>query len=167
MSVQLTLNFTYSEDIKPPEKKKPKRIRSKNPKKKILWQVIETVDGRIINDYNNWRTLRGLAVELYQLCGFMPFGEVESVTQCGITVWHDVYKREEYEHQGNTYTGQDFEHYEAEVTGAELLPVLDRIKIYKEVISRLKQGLSLEQTMQEVKPIIEGIKEALNGNSVG
>lgn len=165
MSVQLTLNLIY--DDKPPEKKKPKRIRSKNPKKKILWQVIKTVDGRIINDYNNWRTLRGLAVELYQLCGFMPFGEVESISQCGITVWHDVYKREKYEHQGNTYTGQDFEHYEAEVTGAELLPVLDRIKIYKEVISRLKQGLSLEQTMQEVKPIIEGIKEALNGNSVG
>lgn len=164
MSVQLTIQFDVdNNNVKPPEKKKPKRIRSKNPKKKILWQVIKTVDGRIINDYNNWRTLRGLAVELYQLCGFMPFGNVESVTQCGITVWHDVYIREEYEHQGNTYTGQDFEHYEAEVTGAELLPVLDRIKIYEEVISRLKQGLSLEQTMQEVKPIIEGIKEALNG----
>lgn len=164
MSVQLTIQFDDdNNNIKPPEKKKPKRIRSKNPKKKILWQVIKTTDGRIINDYNNWRTLRGLAVELYQLCGFMPFGSIESVTQCGITVWHDVYIREEYEHQGNIYTGQDFEHYEAEVTGAELLPVLDRIKIYKEVISRLKQGLSLEQTMQEVKPIIEGIKEVLNG----
>ena len=166
MSVQLTLNFNNKDiksDVEPPKKKKPKRIRSKNPKKKILWQVIKTVDGRIINDYNNWRTLRGLAVELYQLCGFMPFGSIESVTQCGITVWHETHHREPYEHQGKLYIGQEFEHYEAEVTGTELLPVLYRIKIYEEVISRLKQGLSLEQTMQEVKPIIEGIKEALNG----
>lgn len=163
MSVQLTLNFTYNEDVKPPKKKKPKRIRSKNPKKKILWQVIKTTDGKIINDYNNWQTLRGYAVELYELCGFMPFGSIESVTQCGITVWHDVYIKEKYKHNGKTFNGQEFEHYEAEVDGTGLLPVLDRIKIYEEVISRLKQGLSLEQTMQEVKPIIEGIKEALNG----
>ena len=166
MSVQLTLNFTYGEDIKPPEKKKPKRIRSKNPKKKVYRNDV-TIDGVIIDDVKNWRTLRGYAVELYKLCGFIPFGSVESIEQCGITVVHETYKREPYEHQGNLYIGQEFEHYEAEVTGTGLLPVLDRIKIYKEVISRLKQGLSLEQTMQEVKPIIEDIKEALNGNSVG
>lgn len=161
MSVQLTINFNPNDDVKIPEKKKPKRIRSKNPKKKVYRNDV-TIDGVIIDDYHNWRTLRGYAVELYKLCGFIPFGNVESVEQFGITVWHDTYKKEPYVHQGKLYLGQEFEQYEAEVTGTGLLPVSDRIKIYKEVISRLKEGLSLEQTMQEVKPIIEDIKEALN-----
>lgn len=159
MSEQLSLFSS----IQPQEqaKKKPKRIRSKNPKKKV-YKNDTTADGVIIDDFTNWRTLREYAVELYSLCGFIPFGAEEYTEQYGIVVWHDTYTREEYTHQGNLYIGQDFEHYEAEVKGTELLPVLDRIKIYREVIARLKQGLTLEETMNEVIHIIEDIKRGYN-----
>lgn len=159
--IQLSLNLEFENPEDAPQQviKKPKRIRSKHAKKKILYQIITREDGTVINDFDNWRTLRGYAVELFELCGFIPFGDIESSEQHGITVWHDIYKREPYTHQGKTYIGQEFEHYEAEVNGAELLPVLDRIKIYEEVLSRLKGGLSLEQTMEQVKPIIEEIKD--------
>lgn len=161
--IQLSLNLSYQDDVRVDvsvnvEPKKPKRIRSKNPKKKILYQIITREDGTVINDFENWRTLRGYAVELFQLCGFIPFFGSERIEQCGIRVMHDVYDKEPYTHEGNEYMGQSFDHYEAEVIGAELLPVLDRITIYKEIIDRLRSNMHIEQAVREVQPIIEELK---------
>lgn len=157
---QLSFNLEYTQPEK--ETKKPKRIRNKNPKKKILYQVITTEDGSVINDYDNWRTLRGYAVELYKLCGFIPFFGAECIEQDGIRVWHDVYEREPYEHQGVTFMGQKFEHYEAEVIGTEFMPVIERITIYKEILSRLYNNMALKQAVNEVIPIIEGLKNGIS-----
>lgn len=158
--IQLSLNLEFENTEDAPQQviKKPKRIRSKHPKKKILYQIITREDGTVINDLENWRTLRGYAVELFEVCGIIPFFGAESIEQDGIRVMHDTYERETYVHQGNEYIGQEFEHYEAEVVGAELLPVKDRIIIYKEVLDRIKNGAELKQAVGDVLPIIEGLK---------
>ena len=62
-----------------------------------------------------------------------------------------AYTDEAYEYQGETYKGENFKVFEAEIIGTENMYLEDRLKIHQAVLSYLDAGATIEEAEIYVK----------------
>ncbi len=87
----------------------------------------------------------------------------------GLKVWYSVYPPDTYlyydyptlgiEGNGDKYSGEDFQIFEAELIGTENFNVIDRIDLHIRLLDILGQGVELKQAVSLMQPEIERIKK--------
>ena len=129
---------------------------AKQERKRGHYKTKELKIDTIINPYTEMKNL------YQQLAGFMPiplFSNKTEVFSClNVRIWHYVYNRNKYTYQGEICEGEDFKVVEAEIIGTENLYIDDRIRLHKELINMLSNGIKLEKALNNIQPEIKKLK---------
>jgi len=76
-------------------------------------------------------TLQKLYEKIYDFCNVNPFVKFENIKRDGLTIW--------------------YEDRQAEITGAELLSIKDRLKLHIKLLRLLKKGYDIKSAVKKVK----------------
>ena len=84
-------------------------------------------------------------------------GEPEEFVISGIRIWNDNYKAERYEYYNQYFQGQEFTTRFAEIIGTERLEVKDRLRVHEELLTYLRNGMELKESVNKVLKSIERV----------
>ena len=99
-----------------------------------------------------WTLMKDLYVKLAGYFSLPVFCQEDIVFTQGIfRISCYVYTDETYEYQGETFKGENFKVFEAEIIGTENMYLEDRLKIHQAVLSYLDAGVTIEETEKRIK----------------
>lgn len=77
------------------------------------------------------RNLQNIYSKIYGFCGINPLERVEKIELNGLTVW--------------------VEDMQAEISGTEMLPIKERLKLHINLLRLLRQGYDVKDAVRKVK----------------
>lgn len=111
-------------------------------------------------EYNPYTHMQKLYTQLGDLIGIRLFSKDDAVFRYrGIKIWSLIYTSEEYEYEGKSYPGEQFQINQAEIRGTENFIIKDRIKLHEKFINLLQQHVELKNAIKLVQQDVRELQK--------